>query len=110
MIVKKTKPLPVECIVRGYISGSGWIDYQRTMAICGIPLPKGLRESEKLPEPIFTPSTKAEIGVHDENISFDQTVKLIGKDLAEKVRHYTIEIYKAAAAYAESQGNYNCGY
>ncbi|MFZ1082688.1 MAG: phosphoribosylaminoimidazolesuccinocarboxamide synthase [Candidatus Kryptoniota bacterium] len=104
MMVKKTKPLPVECIVRGYISGSGWIDYQRTMAICGISLPKGLRESERLPEPIFTPSTKAEVGVHDENISFDQTVNLIGKDLAEKVQHYTIEIYKAAAAYAETKG------
>ncbi len=104
MIVKKTKPLPVECIVRGYISGSGWIDYQRTMAICGISLPMGLRESEKLPEPIFTPSTKAEGGVHDENISFDKTVNLIGKGLAEKVRRYTIEIYKTAAAYAESKG------
>ncbi len=104
MIVKKTKPLPIECIVRGYISGTGWNDYQRTGAVCGISLPKGLRESEKLPEPIFTPSTKAEIGVHDENISFDETVKLIGKELAEKVRHYTIEIYKAAASYAESKG------
>ncbi len=104
MIVKKTKPLPVECIVRGYISGSGWIDYQRTMAICGISLPKGLRESDKLPEPIFTPSTKAEIGIHDENITFDQTVELLGDNLAEEVRDYTIDIYKAAAAYAESKG------
>ncbi len=104
MIVKKTRPLPVECIVRGYISGSGWIDYQKTGAICGITLPKGLRESEKLPEPIFTPSTKAEMGVHDENISFDEVVKLVGKDLAEEVRHHTIEIYRRSAAYAESRG------
>lgn len=104
MIVKKTRPLPVECIVRGYISGSGWVDYQRTGAICGISLPRGLRESEMLPEPIFTPSTKAEIGVHDENISFDEVVKLIGKDLAEKIRHYTIEVYRQSAAYAERKG------
>jgi phosphoribosylaminoimidazole-succinocarboxamide synthase len=104
MIVRKTNPLPIECIVRGYISGSGWIDYQRTKAVCGILLPVGLRESEKLPEPIFTPSTKAEIGVHDENISFDKAADLVGKELAEKVRHYSIEIYKAAAACAESKG------
>ncbi len=104
VIGKKTKPLPVECIVRGYITGSGWNDYKKTGAICGISLPKGLRESEKLPEPIFTPSTKAEIGVHDENISFDAVVKLIGGDLAEKIRDYTIAVYKAAASYAESKG------
>ncbi len=104
VIGKKTKPLPVECIVRGYISGTGWKDYQKTGAVCGISLPKGLRESDKLPEPIFTPSTKAEIGVHDENISFDEVVKLIGKETAEKVRDYTIAVYKAAAAYAENRG------
>jgi len=104
MIVQKTKPLAVECIVRGYISGSGWIDYQRTKSVCGILLPIGLRESEKLPEPIFTPSTKAEMGTHDENISFDKAADLIGKELAEKVRHYAIEVYKAAAQYAESKG------
>ena len=104
VIGKKTKPLPVECIVRGYISGTGWKDYQKTGAICGISLPKGLKESDKLPEPIFTPSTKAEIGVHDENISFDEVVKLVGKDMAEKVRSHTIAVYKAAAAYAEKKG------
>ncbi len=104
MIVKKTKPLPVECIVRGYISGTGWNDYQRTGTVCGISLSKGLRESEKLPEPIFTPSTKADVGVHDENISFDEVMKLVGKEVAEKVRHYTVEVYKAAAVYAESKG------
>jgi phosphoribosylaminoimidazole-succinocarboxamide synthase len=104
VIGKKTKPLPVECIVRGYITGSGWSDYKKTGAICGISLPKGLRESERLPEPIFTPSTKAEIGVHDENISFDAVVKLIGGELAEKIRDYTIAVYKAAAAYAENKG------
>ncbi len=105
VIGKKTKPLPVECIVRGYISGSGWKDYQKTGSICGISLPEGLRESEKLPEPIFTPSTKAEMGVHDENISFDEVVKIIGKETAEKVRDYTIAVYKAAASYAEGKGN-----
>lgn len=104
VIGKKTKPLPVECIVRGYITGSGWNDYKKTGAICGIKLPKGLRESEKLPEPIFTPSTKAEMGVHDENISFDEAAKVIGKDVAEKVRDYTIAVYKAAAEYAEKKG------
>ncbi len=104
VVGKKTKPLPVECIVRGYITGTGWNDYRRTGAICGINLPKGLRESERLPEPIFTPSTKAEIGVHDENISFEQVVKLIGRELAEKIRDYTVAVYKAAAAYAEGRG------
>ncbi len=104
MIVRKTKPLAIECIVRGYLSGSGWGDYQRTTSICGILLPPGLRESERLPEPIFTPSTKAEIGVHDENINFDVAAKLVGNELAEKVRHYSIEIYKAAAAFAEGKG------
>ncbi len=104
VIGKKTKPLPVECIVRGYISGTGWIDYQKSGEICGIKLPKGLRESDKLPEPIFTPSTKAEIGVHDENISFDQVVSKIGKELAEKVRDYTVRIYQTAADYAATKG------
>jgi phosphoribosylaminoimidazole-succinocarboxamide synthase len=104
VVGKKTKPLPVECIVRGYITGSGWNDYKKSGAICGITLPKGLRDSEKLPEPIFTPSTKAEIGVHDENISFDAVVKLIGGELAEKIRDYTIAVYKAAASFAEGKG------
>jgi phosphoribosylaminoimidazole-succinocarboxamide synthase len=103
MVVKKTKPLPVECVVRGYVSGSGWKDYKATGKICGIPLPSGLRESEKLPEPIFTPATKATSG-HDENISFEQAAALIGKGLAERVRSVSIEIYKRAAAFAEPRG------
>ncbi len=104
VVGKKTRPLPIECIVRGYISGSGWNDYKKTGSICGISLPKGLQESEKLPEPIFTPSTKAEIGVHDENISFDKVVQLIGGKFAEKIRDYTIAIYKTAASFADGKG------
>jgi len=104
MLVKKTKPLPIECIVRGYLSGSGWNEYRQTKSICGIQLPRGLQESEVLPEPIFTPSTKAEMGVHDENITFDQAATLIGTDVAEKVRHYSIEVYKTAAAFALAKG------
>jgi phosphoribosylaminoimidazole-succinocarboxamide synthase len=103
MIVRKTKPLPIECVVRGYISGSGWKDYRRTGKICGIELPKGLRESDKLPSPIFTPATKAEAG-HDENISFEQAAALVGKELAEKVREISMTIYRAASAYAEPRG------
>ena len=82
MLVKKLKMIPVECIVRGYITGSGWKSYQENGTVCGIKLPEGLQESEKLPEPIFTPTTKAELGTHDENISFDQVCKMLGKDLA----------------------------
>lgn len=104
MLVKKAKPLPVECIVRGYISGSGWKDYKATGAICGIKLPEGLRESDKLEEPIFTPSTKAELGDHDENISFDRCVELVGRDIAEKLRDYTIAIYKRARDIADTKG------
>jgi phosphoribosylaminoimidazole-succinocarboxamide synthase len=103
MVVKKTKPLPIECVVRGYVSGSGWKDYQTTGEICGITLPKGLRESEKLPEAIFTPATKATSG-HDENISFEQAVAVIGEELAQKVRQVSIEIYERAAAHAEPRG------
>jgi|ERR1700730_14049511 len=103
MIVKKTEPLPVECVARGYLSGSGWKEYQSTGKVCGIPLPPGLRESDKLPEAIFTPATKAVSG-HDENISFDQVVALIGNPLAERVRSVTLEIYRRAAAYAEPRG------
>ncbi len=103
MIVRKTQPLPIECVVRGYVSGSAWKDYRATGEICGIALPSGLRESDRLPEPIFTPATKAVSG-HDENISFDQAVSLIGKDLAEKVRDVSLEIYGRAAAYAEPRG------
>ncbi len=104
MVVKKACSLPVEAIVRGYISGSGWKDYQRTGAICGMELPKGLKESDKLPETIFTPSTKAEIGLHDENISFEKAAKLIGRDLAGRVRDVSIRIYEESAAYARERG------
>lgn len=104
VVGKKTKPLPVECVVRGYITGSGWKDYQKSGAICGINLPKGLRESEKLPEPIFTPSTKAEMGVHDENIPFDHVVNVVGAELAGKMRDYTIAVYRTAAEFAEKRG------
>jgi phosphoribosylaminoimidazole-succinocarboxamide synthase len=103
MVVRKTQPLPVECVVRGYISGSGWKDYRATGKICGIPLPAGLRESDRLPEPIFTPASKAASG-HDENISFEQVVDLLGKDLAERVRSVSINIYKKAAVHAEPRG------
>jgi phosphoribosylaminoimidazole-succinocarboxamide synthase len=103
MWVRRAEMVEVECVARGYISGSGWKDYQRTGAICGIPLPKGLRESDPLPEPIFTPATKAQTG-HDENISFDAVVKLIGADLATKLRDLTLGIYKKAADYARTRG------
>ena len=103
MLCKRTSPLPIECVVRGYLSGSGWKDYRATGKICGIALPPGLRESERLPEAIFTPSTKATEG-HDENISFDDTVSRIGGELAEKVRSISLEIYRRAAAYAEPRG------
>jgi phosphoribosylaminoimidazole-succinocarboxamide synthase len=103
MLVRKTQPLPIECVARGYLSGSGWKEYRATGKVCGIDLPSGLKESDKLPRPIFTPATKATSG-HDENISFDSTVELIGKPLAEKVRDVTLEIYRRAAAYAEPRG------
>ncbi len=103
MLVKKLKMIPVECIVRGYITGSGWKSYQESGTVCGIKLPEGLQESEKLPEPIFTPTTKAAEG-HDENISFDEVCKLIGKDLAEELRNKTIEIYSKCAEYAATKG------
>ena len=103
MLVRKTKPLPIECVVRGYVSGSGWKDYRVSGKICGITLPLGLRESERLPEPIFTPATKAVSG-HDENISFEQAAGLVGKELADKVRHVSLELYRRAAAHAEPRG------
>jgi phosphoribosylaminoimidazole-succinocarboxamide synthase len=103
MVVRKTKPVPVECVVRGYVSGSGWKDYRVTGRICGIALPRGLSESDRLPEPIFTPATKAESG-HDENISFEQAASLISKELAERVRAVSMELYRRAAAYAEPRG------
>jgi len=104
LVVRKLRPLPVEAIVRGYLIGSGWKDYQKTGAVCGIELPAGLEQAAKLPEAIYTPSTKAEIGDHDENISFDETVKLLGQELAEKVRDVSIQIYSECAAYALEKG------
>jgi len=103
MLVKKAKMMDVECVARGYISGSGWKDYQKTGAICGIPLPAGLRESDRLPEPIFTPATKAQTG-HDENISFEQVAASIGEPLANRLRDLTLSIYSKAAAYALTRG------
>ena len=104
LVVKKLKPLPIEAIVRGYLVGSGWKEYQKTGSVSGIPLPAGLREADKLPQALFTPSTKAEMGQHDENISFEETVKLIGKPLAEQVRDAAILLYKTAADYAITKG------
>jgi phosphoribosylaminoimidazole-succinocarboxamide synthase len=103
VVVKKLKPLPIEAVVRGYIIGSGWKDYQKTGKVCGIELPQGLQQAQKLPQPIFTPATKAETG-HDENISFEEVVKLIGKPLAEKVRDVSIRLYKEASEYAATKG------
>jgi phosphoribosylaminoimidazole-succinocarboxamide synthase len=103
MLVRKTEPIPIECVVRGYIVGSGWKDYQKTQSICGIPLPAGLRESDRLPEPIFTPSTKATTG-HDENISFEDAAKTIGRPLAERLRDVSLEIYRRAAEFASARG------
>ena len=103
VVVKKLKPLPIEAVVRGYLIGSGWKDYQQTGRVCGIELPKGLQQAQKLPEPIFTPATKAETG-HDENISFDEVVKLIGRPMAEKVREVSIRLYKEASEYAATKG------
>ena len=104
MLVKKTEPLPVECIVRGYLSGSGWKEYTKTGAVCGITLPEGLRESEKLPAPIFTPSTKAEDGMHDENIDFETAVGLLGRDTAEEVRRLSLKIYEFGRNLAAQKG------
>jgi phosphoribosylaminoimidazole-succinocarboxamide synthase len=103
-VVRRLKPLPVEAIVRGYIIGSGWNDYRRSGGICGIDLPAGLRQADKLPEAIYTPSTKAAVGEHDENIDFDRTVDLIGGDLAEQVRDASLRIYTECAAYARERG------
>jgi phosphoribosylaminoimidazole-succinocarboxamide synthase len=103
MLVKKTQPLPIECVVRGYLSGSGWKEYKAEGKVCGITLPAGLRESDKLPQPIFTPATKASTG-HDENIPFERAAEMIGKPLAEKVRDVSLDIYTRAAAYAAPRG------
>ncbi|MES9960648.1 MAG: phosphoribosylaminoimidazolesuccinocarboxamide synthase [Sedimenticola sp.] len=104
LVVRKLKPLPIEAIVRGYLIGSGWKDYQRTGGVCGIKLPEGLRQADKLPEAIYTPSSKAEFGEHDENISFEKTVDLLGQELAEKVRDISIRIYTECAAFAREKG------
>ena len=104
MLVRKTRPLPVECIVRGYLAGSGWADYRKTGAVCGIPLPAGLKESDRLPEPIFTPSTKAALGTHDQNITFTEAAAAIGSDLATQVREVSLNLYRRASAWAEPRG------
>lgn len=104
IVVKKLKPLPIEAIVRGYLVGSGWKEYKAGGTVCGIALPAGLQEASKLPEPIFTPSSKAEVGGHDINISLDQAAKLLGKELAEKVSRVSIQLYKEAAEYALTRG------
>ncbi len=104
MVVRRLKPLPIEAIARGYVIGSGWKEYRRTGAICGIPLPAGLREAEQLPQPLFTPSTKAPIGKHDENIPFAEVERLVGPDRARAVRDATLRLYTAAADYARSRG------
>ncbi|BAV34654.1 phosphoribosylaminoimidazole-succinocarboxamide synthase [Sulfuricaulis limicola] len=103
-LVKKLKALPVEAVVRGYLVGSGWKEYKSSGTVCGIRLPAGLKEADRLPEPIFTPSTKADIGQHDENISFDRAAELLGKDMAEKVKNASLTIYKECAAYALTRG------
>jgi phosphoribosylaminoimidazole-succinocarboxamide synthase len=104
VVAKKLEPLPIEAVVRGYLIGSGWKDYQKTGAVCGIPLPKGLRQADKLPQVIFTPATKAEIGAHDENISFAQVENMIGRELAAKVRDVSIRLYCEAADFARERG------
>jgi phosphoribosylaminoimidazole-succinocarboxamide synthase len=104
MVVKKARSLPVECIVRGYLSGSGWSEYQEKGSVSGIPLPAGIRESERLEAPLFTPSTKAEVGVHDENIDFSTMMGKLGKKLAEEVRAASLQLYQKAAAMAEKKG------
>ena len=104
MLVVKTDVLPIECVVRGYLSGSGWEEYKKTEEVCGIPLPKGLLESSKLEEPIFSPATKAEMGLHDENITFEKVEKIVGKDRAKRLRSLSLAIYKKARDVAEGRG------
>ena len=104
MLVKRLKPLPIEAVVRGYLAGSGWKEYQAGQAVCGVPLPAGLRNASKLPAPIFTPATKADVGDHDENISFEQAAALIGPEMAAKVRDTAIALYQRAADYALTKG------
>lgn len=104
LVVKRLKPVMIEAIVRGYLVGSGWKEYQKQGSVCGIPLPAGLQEADKLPQPIFTPSTKAEIGAHDENIDFNRACEIVGKDVAEQVRDAAIRLYQEAADYAATKG------
>ena len=104
MLVKKARPLPIECVVRGYISGSGWKSYQESKSVCGIALPDGLKESDQLPEPIFTPSTKEDVGVHDINIDFEEACRRVGRDLAEKVRELSLAVYRKGTQIASEKG------
>ncbi|MDP2817323.1 MAG: phosphoribosylaminoimidazolesuccinocarboxamide synthase [Polaromonas sp.] len=104
MLVKRLKPIPVEAVVRGYLAGSGWKEYQDSQAVCGVPLPPGLKNASKLPTPIFTPAAKAAVGEHDENISYEQVVKVVGAELAAQIRDLSIRIYEAAAAFALTKG------
>ncbi len=104
MLVRRLKPIPVEAVVRGYLAGSGWKEYQDSQSVCGVPLPAGLKNASRLPEPIFTPAAKAEMGEHDENISFEQTVAMIGQDLAERIRSISIALYEAAYDIAAAKG------
>ena len=104
MLVRRLKPIPVEAVVRGYLAGSGWKEYQESQSVCGVPLPAGLNNASRLPEPIFTPAAKAEVGEHDENISFEQTVAMIGQDLAERIRSISIALYEAAYDIAAAKG------
>jgi len=104
MLVRRLKPIPVEAVVRGYLAGSGWKEYQDSQSVCGVPLPKGLKNASRLPEPIFTPAAKAEMGEHDENISFEQVVDMIGQDLAERIRTISIALYEAAYDIAAAKG------
>lgn len=104
MLVKRLNPIPVEAVVRGYLAGSGWSEYQASGAVCGVALPKGLRNASRLPAPIYTPAAKAEMGEHDENITFEKTVEMIGADLAHRIREVSIRLYQEAAAYALTRG------
>ncbi|MBC7718601.1 MAG: phosphoribosylaminoimidazolesuccinocarboxamide synthase [Chitinophagaceae bacterium] len=104
MLVKRLKPLPIEAVVRGYLAGSGWAEYQATQSVCGVPLPAGLHNASQLPEPIFTPAAKAAVGEHDENISYQQVVAVVGADLAEKIKRISLEIYQASAAFTLTKG------
>ncbi|MBH1965365.1 MAG: phosphoribosylaminoimidazolesuccinocarboxamide synthase [Comamonadaceae bacterium] len=104
MLVKRLKPIPVEAVVRGYLAGSGWKEYQESRSVCGVPLPEGLNNASKLPHSIYTPAAKAEMGEHDENITFERTVEMIGLDLAEKIRGISIQLYERAAAIALKKG------